>query len=170
MKETQNHKDAFEHFYIKLNEGKSVTDSIMSVAEKFKVTERTAWRWHKLLKWEDKIAVRDVDIQDVLETKTNTTIVDNKAKYLGIVHFSLNKYVEEVNNKTRQPIEIESSKDLERLLKIALLIQNQPTEIQKSDVNVNVDEDMLTDPEYIQDKREAMDRYYARKQKSKSTN
>ena len=138
MKETQTHKEAFEHFYIKLNEGMSVTDSIMSVAEKFKITGRTAWRWHKKLDWDSKIAVRDVDIQDALETKTNTTIVDNKAKYLGIVHFSLNKYVEEVNNGIRQPIPIENSKDLERLIKISLLIQNQPTDIQEQSGSIKV--------------------------------
>ena len=131
MKETPKHKDAFEHFYIKLSEGMSVTDSILSVAEKFKVTDRTAWRWYKELDWEAKRTVRDADIQTGVEEKTNTTIIDNKAKYLGIVHFSLNKYVEDVNAGKRDPIPIENSKDLERLIKTGLLIQNQPTDIQK---------------------------------------
>jgi hypothetical protein len=79
--------------------------------------------------WENKTAIRDINIQNSLEEKINTTIVDNKAKYLGIVHFSLNKYVEEVNNKTREPIPIGTSQDLVRLIRTSLLIQNQPTDI-----------------------------------------
>jgi len=149
MKETQNHKDAFEHFYLKLNEGISVNDSIISVAENFNVTERTVWGWKKKLNWDDKRTVRDVDIQKGVEEKTNTTIIDNKAKYLGIVHFSLNKYVDEVNAGKRQPIEIENSKDLERLIKTSLLIQNQPTEIQEQTGKVEHDikvTDQITDP------------------------
>ena len=131
MKETQTHLDAFEHYYLKLNEGLSVNDSIVSVAENFNVTERTVWGWKKKLNWDDKRTVRDAEIQKGVEDKTNTTIIDNKVKYLGIVHFSLNKYVEDVNKGLREPIPIENSKDLERLIKTSLLIQNQPTEIQE---------------------------------------
>lgn len=158
MKEQPHHKEAFEHFYLKLNEGMSVSDSILSVAEKFKVTERTVYRWHKELNWDDKIAVRDIDIQDALEDKTNTTIVDNKAKYLGIVHFSLNKYVEEVNNGDRDPIPIENSRDLERLIKTGLLIQNQPTDISEQNGSVKheltgkyeVTKKIICSPEHIE--------------------
>lgn len=149
MKETQKHKDAFEHFYLKLNEKNSVNDSIISVAENFGVTERTVWGWKTKLKWDDKVAVRDSEIQKGLEDKTNTTIVDNKAKYLGIVHFSLNKYVEEVNSGKRDPIPIENSRDLERLIKTGLLIQNQPTEISEQNGSVNHEHtitDVITDP------------------------
>jgi hypothetical protein len=133
MEETQKHKEAFEHFYLKLHEQLSVKDSIISVAETFKVTERTVWSWKKKLKWEDKIAVRDAEIQEGLEEKTNTTIIDNKAKYLGMLHSSLNKYVEEINTGEREPLPIESTTDLVRLIRESLLIQNQPTEIQKQD-------------------------------------
>jgi hypothetical protein len=129
MVERRKHKEAFEHFYLKLNEGMSVTDSILSVANTFGVVRSTVWRWRKMFDWENKTAIRDINIQNSLEEKINTTIVDNKAKYLGIVHFSLNKYVEEVNNKTREPIPIGTSQDLVRLIRTSLLIQNQPTDI-----------------------------------------
>jgi hypothetical protein len=161
MKETQKHKDAFEHFYIKLNEGMSVTDSILSVAEKFKVTSRTAWRWYKKLDWEAKRTVRDADIQTGVEEKTNTTIIDNKAKYLGIVHFSLNKYVEDVNSKKIEPIEIRDSKDLDRLIKLGLLIQNQPTDIQEQTGSIHVK---------LDERRERLKRIEAKYDDSSGTN
>jgi transposase-like protein len=129
MKEQHKHKNAFEHYYLKLNEGMTAGESVLSVANTFGVNRRTVRRWRKNFDWENKTAIRDINIQDSLEEKINTTIVDNKAKYLGIIHFSLNKYVEEVNNKTREPIPIENSRDLVRLIRTSLLIQNQPTDI-----------------------------------------
>ena len=129
MKEQYRHKDAFEHYYLKLNEGMTVAESVLSVANTFSVNKRTVRRWRTKFDWENKMAIRDVSVQNSLEERINATIVDNKAKYLGIIHFSLNKYIDEVNNKTREPIPIEHSQDLVRLIKTSLLIQNQPTDI-----------------------------------------
>lgn len=129
MKEQYKHKDAFEHYYLKLNEGMTVAESVLSVANTFNVNNRTVRRWRTNFDWENKMAIRDVSVQNSLEERINATIVDNKAKYLGIIHFSLNKYIDEVNNKTREPIPIEHSQDLVRLIKTSLLIQNQPTNI-----------------------------------------
>lgn len=129
MKEQYRHKDAFEHYYLKLNEGMTIAESVISVANTFNVNDRTVRRWREYFDWENKMAIRDVSIQNSLEERINATIVDNKAKYLGIIHFSLNKYIDEVNNKDREPVYIENSKDLVRLIKTSLLIQNQPTNI-----------------------------------------
>jgi hypothetical protein len=129
MVERRKHKEAFEHYYLKLNEGTTVSESVLSVANTFGVAKVTAWKWRKKFDWENKTAIRDINIQNSLEEKINTTIVDNKAKYLGIIHFSLNKYVEEVNNEIREPIPIKTSQDLVRLIRTSLLIQNQPTDI-----------------------------------------
>jgi hypothetical protein len=127
MKEFQKHKDAFLLFYKLLAEGKSVSDSIVSVAEKFEVTERTVWSWHKKLSWNDKRAIKDAELNKGVEERLNSSIIENKILYLGLVHSPINDMIDKVN-KGEVPVLIENANDLDRILKIALLLQDQPTE------------------------------------------
>lgn len=138
MKEKQKHKDAFEHYYLQLHKGKSIDDSIVSVTEKFKISNRTAWRWKKEFEWDSKISIREIENTKTLEEKTNKTIVDNKVTYLSVVHASLNKYIEDVKKGKREPLPIESTKDIDTLIKLALLIQSQPTDITETTAKVDV--------------------------------
>jgi len=139
MEEKQKHKKAFELYYLTLHEGKSIDDSILTVTKDFKISERTAWRWKKEFDWDSKISIREVENNKTLEEKTNKTVVDNKVKYLGIVHASLNKYTNGVKKGIIQPIPIETTKDLDKLIKLALLIQSQPTDITETNGKVDVE-------------------------------
>lgn len=144
MKETQKHKDAFLYWYKSLNEGKLPTDSILAVTEKFGISDRTAWRWHKDLHWNEKRAIKDAEINKGVEEKLMTSIMENKIMYLGLVHAPINVLIDQIN-KGEIPIKIENANDLDRLIKLGLLLQDQPTD------KVDNTHDITTNVEKVDD-------------------
>jgi hypothetical protein len=141
MKETPLHWHAFEYFY-QLSQKMAVNGSsvavnycIQSVAKKFKKGERTVWRWYKDFEWETRLKERNQQIQKEIEKKINKTIVEEKADYLNIVHNILDEYQKQVI-KGEIPVNIKNTMDLDRIIKLCLLIQNQPTEIHDNNIEI----------------------------------
>lgn len=128
MDEEQYHINAFETYYILRQSGATKTDAVTGVSQEWSRSKSTIWEWKKEFNWDEKVAIRSAKINKNIQDKTDATIEENKVRYLGIVHSSINKYVRDVKKKVRDPLEINSTLDLYRLLKIALELQDEAVE------------------------------------------
>ena len=73
-----------------------------------------------------------------------TSIMENKIMYLGLVHAPINVLIDQIN-KGEIPIKIENANDLDRLIKLGLLLQDQPTD------KVDNTHDITTNVEKVDD-------------------
>lgn len=138
MDELQKHIDAFEVYFKSKQEGNDTTTAILTVESQCTVSERTVWRWHKEFDWEGREAIRASEINKEVQKRTDSSIIDNKTKYLTFYHKLLDKL-----KKNGFDIEIKSPRDLDLVIKGALLLQGEPTEhtqnTGKTEVDVNID-------------------------------
>ena len=123
MKENLQHSEAFEYYY---SLGKE--RSLVAVSCQYDVSERTVARWSKTFSWQERIELRDIEISKKLEEKTNTTIVNEKANYRKIIKASIATFVERLKNKE---VDVTTIADLERLIKLDLLLMGEATEQSK---------------------------------------
>jgi len=131
MKELQRHIDAFEIYFTNKQNGQNVQDSVRLVESKFGVSEKTVYKWKRVFDWDGREAIRANEINRKIEKKTDNSIVSNKVKYLAVVHKPIDDLIKKMN-EGKSVLVIESSLDVERYLKMALLLQDQPTD--KTDV------------------------------------
>ena len=120
MKETLRHQEAFEYYYT-LGEKRSIT----TVSHKYNVSRPAVAKWSGAFNWQERIEQRDMENARRLEKKTNNTIVNEKAHYRKIIKASINTFVEKL--KARK-IEVDSIQDIERLIKLDLLLMGEATE------------------------------------------
>ncbi len=125
MREKEVHIDAFEYFY-SLG-GAASAENCRRVADKFQISERTFWNWYKKLGWKERVHLRNIDVRKKVEEKTNTTIADNKANYLSYVHKLFNDWKAKVD-AGEVPVEIKSVSDVDKIVKLALLLQDEATD------------------------------------------
>lgn len=124
--ETLRHREAFEYYY-SLGEKRSY----VSVASQFGVSERTVVRWANAFNWQERVIQRDIENSKELEKKTNTSVVNEKANYRKIIKFAIVKFAEKLK---AGKIEANNIQDLERLVKLDLLLMGEATE--RGDFNV----------------------------------
>jgi len=134
MNEKQKHLDAFEMFF-KLG-GVGSDENFSKVSGKFQVTERTVWNWYKKFGWKERVHLRNIDVNKEVIKKTNSKIADNKAKYLTYVHKLIDDWKKKVDNG-EIPVEIKSASDVDKIVKLALLLQDEAGEIIQNKVTVN---------------------------------
>ncbi|MDY9922780.1 hypothetical protein [Methanobacterium sp.] len=135
MREKQKHIDAFDYFY-NLG-GAASAENCRLVAEKFQISERTFWNWYKKLGWKERVHLRNIDVGKKVEEKTNTTIADNKANYLSYVHKLFNDWKLKVDSG-EVPVEIKSVSDVDKIVKLALLLQDEATDKTETSVTGNL--------------------------------
>ena len=133
MEEKQIHLDAFEKYFIHKQAGINTTEAIEKVWLTGKVSKKTLWKWKREFDWDEKEAIRSLEITKKVSEKTNTTIVDNKVTYLGIIHKLLRKLQEGDYN-----IEIRNVSDVDKLIRTALLLQDESTGIEKVKVERDI--------------------------------
>ncbi|OPY24753.1 MAG: hypothetical protein A4E26_00143 [Methanobacterium sp. PtaU1.Bin097] len=145
MREKQKHIDAFDYFY-SLG-GVASAENCRLVADKFQISERTFWNWYKNLGWKERVHLRNIDVGKKVEEKTNTTIADNKANYLSYVHKLFNDWKAKVD-AGEVPVEIKSVSDVDKIVKLALLLQDEATD--KTETrhkgSVDIDVQLPSDP------------------------
>jgi len=134
MTETLQHKEAFEYYY-------SLGDkrNLASVAIQFKFSERSLFKWSKEFDWQERIIQRDINIGKSLEKKTNITVLNEKAKHLKIISEAIIRM---------RPVNIETVKDYETIVKLELLLLGEATE--KADNEITMDFSHLT-PDQIRE-------------------
>lgn len=128
MQEKQKHLDAFEAFYAMGGVGSD--SNVSDLAKKCQVSERTIWRWYKAFGWKERVHLRDIAVAEEVSKKTTSTIAENKAKYLTFVH----KIIDDLKKKFESgeiPVEIKSVSDLDKAVKLGLLLQDEATDRQE---------------------------------------
>lgn len=130
MRETLQHKQAFDYYYTL---GKD--RNIIKVAQNFDVSRASVAKWSKAFEWQKRIKTRDKRIAKRVERITDTDIVKEKARYRAIIKATIAKIVTEgKGGNFKLDIWPENVSDLERLIKLDLLLMGEPTErVQLSD-------------------------------------
>lgn len=131
MTETLQHKEAFEYYYC-LGESRSIPQ----VVQKYTVSIAAVKKWSKAFNWQERILKRDIKIGKALVTKTNTTVLDEKANYRRIIKDAIS---------SMGTVRAESAKDLEILVKLDLLLMGEATD--KTDTDIKMDLSHLTTEE-----------------------
>ena len=141
MKEKRKHMDAFSYWFNLTEKGYLTSTAIQVTAEHCKVNPRTMWEWYSVFNWDERAMVKRKEINKKMEEQENQTLADNRANYLKILHKLLDDYI-----KADFPVQIETVKDLETVIKNCLVLQDAPTEVVKNNnTNINVDAETLFD-------------------------
>jgi len=125
MREKQKHIDAFDEFYTL--GGVASDENVRYLSGKCQVSERTIWRWYKKLGWKERVHLRNIEVNKEVEKETNSTLVANKAKYLTYVHKLFDDWKRRVDSG-EVPVEIKSVSDVDKIVKLALHLQDEPTD------------------------------------------
>jgi len=141
MKEFQRHHDAFELYFSYIQSNKTKSESIIGVASEYNLANSTMWRWHKEFNWDERAHLRNIEINKQVEKKINNTIADNKAKYLTFIHKLMDDWKRKVD-KGEVPVEIKSASDVDKIVKLALLLQDEAGEIIENQISVNMEKSM----------------------------
>ena len=126
MPETLQQKEAFEYYY-----GMGADRSYNAVSIKFNVSKGTIANWGKKFNWPERVEQRDIENARELEKKTNNTIVNEKANYRKIIKDAIATFV---NNLKDNKIDVGNIQDLERLIKLDLLLMGEATERGKIEI------------------------------------
>jgi len=151
MEETQEHLDAFEIYHTLIHSGNNKTQAIIEVAKQLDYSEGAIWGWKKKLHWDEKEAIRSKEIQKEVEKQTDGTIIDNKVSYLSMIHDIFQKYIDEVEDESREPLELNSTTDLVRLIYAALKIQGEDGDDEPIKVKVEGSNESQIPPEVIKE-------------------
>lgn len=133
MDEEQKHLDAFEHYFELRQQGTNITKAVTKVALKYDCSETTIYSWKKNFNWDDREAVRSAEINREVQKNNNSTIIDNKTKYLSYVHAALNKVIKQnPDGSVDIDLDVDKVRDMEILIKLGLLLQGESTDISET--------------------------------------
>ncbi len=136
MEEKQVHKDAFERYFLLLHSGNNKSRAIEKLSKEIGVSTVTIYKWKKEFNWDTRELFRSKEVNKKVEERTNETVIDNKVGYLSLLHNVLNKYVTDVAEKKRPPLEINTINDAVRLIRTALEVQGETSEDKPLEVEV----------------------------------
>jgi len=141
MREQRKHMDAFSYWFGLTEKGYTISESVKATAEHCDVAVRTIWVWYDEFDWNDRAVKKREDINKKMEEQENQTLAENRANYLKILHKLLDNYI-----KDGFPVQIETVKDLETVIKNCLVLQDAPTDVIKNNTTqVNIDAEQLFD-------------------------
>lgn len=129
LRETLKHREAFEYYY-SLGEKRNLS----LVAQEYGVNLRAVKKWSVAFNWQGRVEQRDIEIGRRLQEKTNDTIVVTKANYRKIIKAAIGRWVQKFKI---QQIDPDSVLDLERLVKLDLLLMGEATE--RSEYGTDID-------------------------------
>lgn len=144
MKETLTHQQAFE-FYYKSGD----TRALLSVAQKFGVSETTTKRWSIEFNWQNRIMLRDAENAKELARRTDEKVVDERAAMLADVQGM--KKVGQAGvllagkNLAEGEFAVDNARDFnymvmgyEKLAKLELILMGEAAERSETDHNINL--------------------------------
>lgn len=132
LKESFLQQEAFE-FYYELGD----TRTLQLVADKFERHVQTVKTWSSELGWQRRIEERTRRIAEVAKTEIDKTIVQNRKVYKSTTQAILaelnNRFAKAIeNNKLSDiPLKVESLQDLERLIKMDVLMLSTVEDLTK---------------------------------------
>ena len=133
--------DAFSYWFTLTEKGHTISESVNATAEHCGVSVRSVWVWYDEFDWDERARLKREDINRRIEEQENQTLAENRANYLKILHKLLDDYI-----KDGFPVQIETVKDLETVIKNCLVLQDAPTDVIKNNTTqINVDAEQLFD-------------------------
>jgi hypothetical protein len=120
MKEKLKHKEAFELYYA-MGEKRNIT----ALAQELNYSRASIGNWSGKFKWQERILKRDEENGKKLAQKTDNTILKEKESYRKIIKQSINTFIEKLMGGE---IKVTSVADLERLVKLDLLLMGEATD------------------------------------------
>ena len=141
MREQRKHMDAFSYWFALTEKGHTISESVNATAEHCGVSVRSVWVWYDEFDWDERARLKREDINRRIEEQENQTLAENRANYLKILHKLLDDYI-----KDGFPVQIETVKDLETVIRNCLVLQDAPTDVIKNNTTqINVDAEQLFD-------------------------
>jgi hypothetical protein len=130
--ETLRQKEAFEYYY-------SMGDnrSLRKVAQEFGAAERTVEIWSKKYGWQERVTQRNIEVGKLLSERMNEEIVAEKARYRALIKVVINDVIQALKDKDGS-IKVKSIQDLERIIKLDLLLMGEATENTSSEVKQSI--------------------------------
>jgi len=157
--ERQEHIDAFNLYFQLRQQGHSKTEAVSRVAGEYNVSEASVWRWKKRFCWNERESVRASELNRKVEERLNEQLADFKAQYLGLLNDMIFQVIDERESGCESSVKITSVLDLERVMKLALLIQGESTERLEEDVKGDYDPELIREigRKLIQERRKGQD-------------
>ncbi|HPU77719.1 MAG TPA: hypothetical protein PKY84_05415 [Thermosynergistes sp.] len=158
-REQQQHRDAWNTYFQLRQQGLSKSQAVMTVSRKHNVSETTVWRWKKRFRWDERESVRVSEVNRKVEERLNEQLADFKAQYLGLLNDMIFQVIDERESGCESSLQITSVLDLERVMKLALLIQGESTERVEEDVKGDYDPELIRKigRKLIQERRKGQD-------------
>lgn len=120
-------KEAFEYYYA-MGDKRDINKVSTENGGEIDRTVRTIYEWSRRFDWVERVKQRDIEIGKKLEKKTNTTIVNEKAKYRKIIQASIGRFVQDLQEGK---VKIRTISDFEKIVKLDLLLMGEADSIQK---------------------------------------
>lgn len=147
MPETKRNREAFEYWFGLLEKGYGKTDAIIATAKQYNVIKRTVWSWWKKFNWDERKENRENEIIAQMEKNLIKNYAKNREKYLSIAHKLLDDFI-----KKGCPVDIESTKDLETVVKLCQVLQDKPSSYAKTEnTNHNHEYEELFDTDAMEE-------------------
>ncbi|TMS41018.1 MAG: hypothetical protein FGO69_09670 [Methanobacterium sp.] len=128
--------EAFEYYY-SLGDKRSCS----KVAGKFHVSERTVYNWSSWYNWQERLKHRNIEHANKIDEQTNTSIIEAKTKYLTIINDIVDVFRTKLN---AGEIRVGSVNDLERLVKLEMLLRDGELPSEEKIVNIFIEKDDQT--------------------------
>lgn len=126
--ETPDQASAFEIYY-RMGDGRTMPKLKEKLDEVGIVRSvRTLYEWSYRYNWAERIAQWNIEISRDMEEKAIKEIVDEKANYRRIVKVAIGQFVKKMQE---EKIDIARITDLERLIKLDLLLMGEHNESSK---------------------------------------
>lgn len=131
--EEAKHREAYDHYLAHIEAGYTKTASVKETARRIGVSEATVWNWKRRFHWDDKQAIDSYEIKETFKERNHEIIIDFKTKYLAFLNDLIDQAIEEFR-EGRGVVMIRDVGDLERVIKVALLLQGEATSRTESSV------------------------------------
>jgi transposase len=125
--------EAFEYYY-SLGDKRSCS----KVAGKFHVSERTVYNWSSWYNWQERVKHRNREYAKKIDEQTNTSLIDAKTKYLSIINDIIEVFKTKLNDGE---IRINRVNDLERLVKLEMLLREGEMPSEDRIINIIIEKD-----------------------------
>lgn len=114
------HTEAFEYYY-----SLGAERTLEKVAKYLKKNNRTISNWNRQFNWQERVKMRDIEVSKKLAEKTTNAIVDEKANYRKVIKLAMGRLIKELQD---EDFKSKGIQDLERLIKLDMLLMGENTE------------------------------------------
>lgn len=115
-------REAFETYY---SLGDTRDRSLQKVSDKHHVSIQTVRSWRRNFSWETRTLQRDAEVSAQLSKSSVASVAVAKAAYIDIIDDAIEQWKQ---NLSRGEIRLEKTDDLEKMVKLRLLLAGENTE------------------------------------------